>query len=421
MRPIRLFDLLMGFSHALDLVTPFLAGHHVRVTFLSQLLAARLRLPQTTRKHMLMASMLHDIGAIPLKSDTRDLVFEQNKNQHCRAGWAFCKTAGLPLPVCDMVLHHHTEWQAYATPRPQQALAANCIHLADRLDIALRANNKQSLADACKTQQVREREYAPRALAALADLAEDADAAALLYSREGMVNHLAATFGSVLLGPRQLVGLCGLFSQTIDSKSPFTATHSLGVAHTARMLLKLTSMADSRDLTTMYVAGLLHDIGKLAVPLDILEKPEALTPEEMTIIQKHAQISMELLGSIPGFSCVSEWGGRHHERIDGTGYPCQLNAARLTLPMRIIAVADVFTALTEDRPYRKGMPLTQAMSIIVSMAELRYLDMPTVELLAEHVALVNHERIRAQRRAAANFVAMRRLCASTAEGMTLTK
>lgn len=405
----------MGFSHALDLVTPFLAGHHVRVTFLSQLLASRLLLPQTTRKHMLMASMLHDIGAIPLKSDTRDLVFEQNKDQHCRAGWAFCKTAGLPEPVCAMVLHHHTEWPAHTTRQPY-ALAANCIHLADRLDIALRSTPSRTLSDIRQAQQMRQQEYAPRALAALDALADDADAAALLHSKEGMVARLAATFGAVLLGPRQLMDLCGLFSQTIDSKSPFTATHSLGVAHTARMLLKLTGMADSRDLTAMYVAGLLHDIGKLAVPLDILEKPESLTPEEMAIIQKHAQISMELLGSIPGFTCVSEWGGSHHERMDGTGYPCRLDAARLTLPMRIIAVADVFTALTEDRPYRKGMPLAQAMNIIASMAELQYLDMSSVELLEEHVVRLNRERIRAQRRAAANFVAMRRLCADTAAG-----
>ena len=79
MRSIRLFDLLMGFSRALDMVSPVLAGHHLRVAFLGQALAERLRLSHSTRKYMLMASMLHDIGAIPLKSDTRDLIFEHNK------------------------------------------------------------------------------------------------------------------------------------------------------------------------------------------------------------------------------------------------------------------------------------------------------------------------------------------------------
>ena len=267
----------------------------------------------------------------------------------------------------------------------------------------------------CLTLQARDREYAPACLEALATLAHDAEISALLGSHKRMEEYLAKAFGAVILGPVQLVDLCGLFSQTIDSKSPFTATHSLGVAFTARMLLRLTRMADADDLTTMFVAGLLHDIGKLAVPLEILEKPAALTPDEVQEIQKHAEISMDLLGSIPGFTCVREWGGRHHERIDGTGYPHNIEGSSLTLPVRIIAVADVFTALTEDRPYRNGMPLAEAMGIIVSMTELGYLDNDVVALLADNVLRVNKERIRAQRKAAANFVVMRRLCDEAAK------
>ena len=413
MRSIRLFDLLMGFSRALDMVSPVLAGHHLRVAFLGQALAERLRLSRTTRKYMLMASMLHDIGAIPLKSDTRDLIFEHNKGQHCRAGWAFCKTAGLPRPVCDMVLHHHTEWCSYDNDS-QNALPANCIYLADRLDVALRTRHAPDLRHICASLQAKQREYAPACLAALNSLADDADLVARLNSPQRMQEHLASIFGSVILGPVQLVDLCGLFSQTIDSKSPFTATHSLGVAHTARMLLKLSRMADTDDLTTMFIAGLLHDIGKLAIPHEILEKPSALDPEELAQIQQHAETSLDLLGSIPGFTCVCEWGGRHHERLDGTGYPHGIRAASLSLPMRIIAVADVFTALTEDRPYRAGMPLAEAMRIIESMAELSYLDVNVVALLADNVVRVNRARIRAQRRAAANFVVMRRLCNESA-------
>ena len=413
MRSIRLFDLLMGFSRALDMVSPVLAGHHLRVAFLGQALAERLRLSRTTRKYMLMASMLHDIGAIPLKSDTRDLIFEHNKGQHCRAGWAFCKTAGLPRPVCDMVLHHHTEWCSYGND-DHNALPANCIYLADRLDVALRTRNAPDLRHICASLQAKQREYAPACLAALNSLADDADLVARLNSPQRMQEHLASIFGSVILGPVQLVDLCGLFSQTIDSKSPFTATHSLGVAHTARMLLKLSRMADTDDLTTIFIAGLLHDIGKLAIPLEILEKPSALDPEELAQIQQHAETSLDLLGSIPGFTCVCEWGGRHHERLDGTGYPHGIRAASLSLPMRIIAVADVFTALTEDRPYRAGMPLAEAMRIIESMAELSYLDVNVVALLADNVVRVNRARIRAQRRAAANFVVMRRLCNESA-------
>ena len=96
MRSIRLFDLLMGFSRALDMVSPVLAGHHLRVAFLSQALAEHLRLSRTTRKYMLMASMLHDIGAIPLKSDTRDLIFEHNRLCTAALAGLFAKQPACP-------------------------------------------------------------------------------------------------------------------------------------------------------------------------------------------------------------------------------------------------------------------------------------------------------------------------------------
>ena len=414
MRTILLFDLLKGFSRALDLVSPSLAGHHLRVALLSQLLAERMRLPHSTRKYMLMASMLHDIGAVPLKSDTSDLIFERNKDQHCRAGWAFCKTADLPKPVCEMVLHHHSEW-CKLDKFAKNSLPANCIYMADRIDVALRTRANADLQSICDSLQAKCQEYAPACHAALKRMAEDAKITALLNDQRSMERYLSAAFSSVVLGPVQLVNLCGLFSQTIDSKSPFTATHSLGVAHTARMMLKLSRMADADDLTTMFVAGLLHDIGKLALPLEILEKPGPLTPEETLEIHKHAEISIDLLGSKPGFTCVKEWGGGHHERINGSGYPAKIAGSSLKLPVRIIAVADVFTALTEDRPYRAGMHLPQAMHIITSMAELGYLDKSVVALLADNVVRVNKERILAQRKAAANFVVMRRLCNAAPE------
>ena len=409
MRSIRLFDLLMGFSRALDLVTPVLAGHHLRVTYLSQMLAEKLDLSKRLRKHMLMASMLHDIGAIPLKSDTRDLIFERNKAQHCRAGWAFCKTAGLPRPVCDMVLLHHTEWSS-AESADETALPANCIHLADRLEIALRANPSHPLKYISAEFQNRTEEFSPACLGALEQMAEEAELAVCPHQPQDMADSLAAIFGDEILGPRQMRVLCGLFSQIIDSKSPFTATHSCGVAHTARILLQLTNFADAKDLSTMFIAGLLHDIGKLAVPLEILEKPSSLTDAEFREIQRHAEVSLDLLGSIPGFTCVRDWGGWHHERINGQGYPHHRRDSALTIPMRIMAVADVFTALTEDRPYRMGMPIAQAMDVMRDMVEKQNLDADIVALLAEHAARVNKARIRAQRTAAANFVAMRNLC-----------
>ena len=108
MRTIRLFDLLRGFSTALDMVTPALAGHHARVAYLSLRMAEKLGYSRRRRSQLLTAAILHDIGTVPLKTETRDLVFEINEGPHSRAGWAFCKTAGLPEAIHTLVLHHHT-------------------------------------------------------------------------------------------------------------------------------------------------------------------------------------------------------------------------------------------------------------------------------------------------------------------------
>ena len=182
------------------------------------------------------------------------------------------------------------------------------------------------------------------------------------------------------------------------------------MAYTARALLQRSGLASAEEYTTIFVAGLLHDIGKLAVPTEILEKPAALTPEEFAVIQRHAGVGLDLLGSVPGFACIRTWGGLHHERPDGSGYPLGLSGRQLPLPARIMAVADVFTALTEDRPYRKGMQIDDTLTVMRDMAGRSALDADVVRLLADDVARINRARLDGQRKAAENFQQLRALC-----------
>jgi HD-GYP domain-containing protein (c-di-GMP phosphodiesterase class II) len=104
-------------------------------------------------------------------------------------------------------------------------------------------------------------------------------------------------------------------------------------------------------------AALLHDIGKLSVSNAILEKPGKLTPEEWTIMRMHPAYTRTILRNIRGFDHLAYIAAAHHERLDGTGYPEGLTAESMSIPARIIAVADVYQALTEKRPYRESLPL----------------------------------------------------------------
>lgn len=116
----------------------------------------------------------------------------------------------------------------------------------------------------------------------------------------------------------------------------------------------------------------------------LLEKPGQLTDEEFPKVKRHADLSRLWLDAVPGFERVSVWGGGHHERLDGKGYPLGLKGEEIPLPSRIMAIADVFTALTEDRPYRKGMTPPEALRIVKGMVKQGHLDGDLSRLLCDH-------------------------------------
>jgi len=146
----------------------------------------------------------------------------------------------------------------------------------------------------------------------------------------------------------------------------------------------------------MKVAGHLHDLGKLAVPAEILEKPAKLTEEEFDIIKSHTFYTYSILETISDLDVINAWASFHHERLDGKGYPFRHKGEDLSLGSRIMAVADVFTAITEDRPYRKGMTSDRALQVLQQMAANSALDSGIVSLLTLHYNEIDSMRIDAQ-------------------------
>lgn len=132
----------------------------------------------------------------------------------------------------------------------------------------------------------------------------------------------------------------------------------------------------------MGVAGFLHDIGKLAVPPQVLDKPGKLTPQEMRVIRQHPYYTHQILAMVPGLETVTTWAALHHERLDGTGYPFRMRD--IPFGSRVIAVADVFTAITEDRPYRPGMERAQCLAVLNKLVQEHAIDGGIVESLRDH-------------------------------------
>jgi putative nucleotidyltransferase with HDIG domain len=157
--------------------------------------------------------------------------------------------------------------------------------------------------------------------------------------------------------------ICEIFADVVDAKSPFTYRHSLGVMDAAVAIGQALGLPPDR-MEVLRRAALLHDVGKLSISNTILDKPTRLSDEELAIIKKHPGISSEILSHVSAFREIAVIAGEHHEKLDGTGYPNGLRANDLSLESRLIAVADIYGALSENRPYREALRPAQITAIM---------------------------------------------------------
>jgi len=173
--------------------------------------------------------------------------------------------------------------------------------------------------------------------------------------------------------------ICQAFASVVDAKSPFTYRHSNGVAAAAVAMSHQLSLSE-RDTTFLRRAALLHDLGKLSVANSILEKPAALDNQEWDVVKQHPHYSYQVIRRIPGFADLSEVAASHHEKLDGSGYFRHLSAAQMSLPARVLVVADIFDALSAKRPYRDALPLENVFEMMRKDAP-RALDPQCLEAL----------------------------------------
>jgi putative nucleotidyltransferase with HDIG domain len=172
------------------------------------------------------------------------------------------------------------------------------------------------------------------------------------------------------------------FADIIDQKSPFTFNHSAGIAELARNAAAFLGY-DQETQDKMYIAGLLHDIGKLHVLPSILHKNDKLTSEERFEINKHTYFTRKILERIQGFEDIVNLAANHHEKLDGTGYPYKMKGSKLSELEKVMAICDVFQALSEERPYRPKLPKEKVWEIINSMADDQHLDKELAEKLKQ--------------------------------------
>jgi len=185
--------------------------------------------------------------------------------------------------------------------------------------------------------------------------------------------------------------IAAAFGQIVDAKSPYTSGHSARVALYTDMIAETLGLTAERR-RWLKRGALLHDLGKLGVSNSILDKPGKLDEQEWIAMRRHASLTGEILSRIDVFAELAQVAAAHHERLDGKGYPHGLAAAQICLETRIITTADIFDAITADRPYRAAVPVDRTLQIMAGDLD-RAIDARCLEALqaAVHAAKLHPE------------------------------
>lgn len=383
-------ELVIEISHALDYVEAELVGiqtnHGKRVGYLCALLGRKAGLSDKELLDLTACAVLHDNALseyiqIEYLSTGRQLgqMTESGLGIHCTIGERNIKGFPFFSSVDNALLYHHENADGsgpFSKKEGEIGLYAALIHLSDQLDVRF------AMKKMTKEKYLKMRAYLEEnrgvlfgsvetdlflsevSYEQLTDMADDRIENALGRALDYSVQEYA---------PEQVMHMSGIFARIVDYKSTFTSLHSMGIAHKAYAMGAYYGL-DEEMRAKLFLAGALHDIGKLAVDVKVLEKPGRLTGEEFEQIKKHALISFQILSRIHGMEDICRWAAYHHEKLNGKGYPFGYDESRLDRYSRLMGCLDIYQALREDRPYKKGMYHEEAMKIMYSMVENGFID-----------------------------------------------
>jgi putative nucleotidyltransferase with HDIG domain len=388
--------MVLAISNAVDLVGVADVFHGRRVGMMAAECARMLGWDTTTQRLLFDAGLLHDCGVSSTR-EHRTIINElewTGANLHCEKGYGLLRDFAPLAHLAPIVRYHHTRWEDLAglSVDPSVARHANLIHLVDRVD-ALASPYYQNETLLLHVDDIRDlishhrkQLFAPDLLDAfLAAATPEAfwlqlDPAYIPQYVEDMERFREVRVGSM----QELKQFALLIARIVDAKSHFTAEHSLGVARLTRFLGQQAGFGGDH-LEKLEIAALMHDIGKLQVPDELLESPAAYSPAERAVMKKHSFASYQILRRIDGFEELALWAAQHHESLNGKGYPFHNEAEKISLEARIIKVADVFQALAQRRPYRAPMPVPQILDLLRKMQAENEVDGTIVDTVARHL------------------------------------
>ncbi|MCE4096870.1 HD domain-containing phosphohydrolase [Klebsiella pneumoniae] len=370
-------------------IFPDLAMHMQRTAYISLIIAKELNLHKNEIENIYIASNIHDIGFIDKKwsvTASRDIVESEYITEHEANGVMMLNEISIFEPALTIIGQHHISW--VANNPEKYPLECHILHMADAFELFTQSQLDNNISyEAIKIVDVIEEnnQFPPELITALYKVIKHD----ILWYRLASTQ-LEQTLEDIspvkknIISTDDLLEVCQLIAKIIDTYSNFTMSHSIKVAKISRFIAeKMELPLESQK--QIQIAGYLHDIGKLYIPIHILEKKGRLTASEYSLMRIHSYKTDEMLSQIEPLRNIKHWAANHHERLDGSGYPRGLVAYKLDLPSKILAIADVFTAMAEDRPYRKGMKPERILDIIDEEVQNNRLEKVVFDVLKSNI------------------------------------
>jgi HD-GYP domain-containing protein (c-di-GMP phosphodiesterase class II) len=375
---IRMDSLIAAIAVALDIVEGELLGasthHGKRIAALCSAMGRYVGLSEDELISLTSCALLHDNALTEyILSEREGWEQESNLKLHCQYGQRNVDTLRFKSGIDGFVLYHHERADGsgpYGKKAGEYPLGAELIAIADLFDVSHHLQRmtpdqlprlRKEIAD--RTGVI----YTSMAAEAMLAVLDEKMLLSLGDDRiHDTMNKLIPPW-TMDTDSQVMLNLANFVSHIIDYKSVFTRRHSSGIADKAWIMGQYYGY-DHTALSELYLAAGLHDIGKLAIPAQILEKPGKLDAHEFNIIKGHVLKTHELLEGIGGFEKIREWASNHHEKLDGSGYSFGKKAEELDFNSRLMACIDIYQAVSEERPYHPERDHRTTMAILYDMA-----------------------------------------------------
>ncbi|MBF4693878.1 HD-GYP domain-containing protein [Fusibacter ferrireducens] len=387
-------EIFHAFSESLDLIDRRIYNHHNDVAYIALKIASALEITPRDIKEITIASLIHDIGVFTAddRVNLADYAFEDITN-HGEIGYQLLMSLTGFSKIATLVRYHHDDYQILIG-KPNYNIYSNLIFLADRIAVLIdKSKFILNQIDRIKYMITADQDvkYKREYVDAFLTLSEQEEFwLNLTTDRHKEIIMETLKPDAMIRDINALFDISKLFILAIDFRSSYTASHSIGVSKVARAIGQLLGY-DRENLDILEISGYFHDIGKLALSKDLLDKKTILSKNEMLQIKSHSFYTFEILSKIKGFEEIKLIASSHHEKLNGKGYP--FKRSDITEKEMILCIADIFSALTEERPYRSHINTAFAKEVLLSEGNDGKLDLNLIQIVVDHMeqlAQINH-------------------------------